>query len=66
MNAGPCLLCGARARDAAGALKHEGSCPHFMRGPDPGGDPYEWPTLEQAIAETAAPLELEPTRTEDR
>lgn len=38
----PCILCGATATDRAGALKHEGACPHFMRGPDPGGDPSEW------------------------
>lgn len=40
-----CSLCGASTRDHAGAVKHEGCCPHFMRGPDAGGDPHEWETL---------------------
>lgn len=49
-----CILCGATATDQTGALKHEGACPHFMRGPDPGGDPAEWETLfDVAPAPTA-------------
>jgi hypothetical protein len=46
-----CILCGATATDKAGNVKHEGACPHYMRGPDVGGDPFEWPTLLEAIAE---------------
>jgi hypothetical protein len=65
MNAGPCILCYRADRDAAGELKHEASCAHFMRGPDPGGDPHEWPTLMQAIEETPQPLELELELTHD-
>jgi hypothetical protein len=41
-----CVLCGAPAADPSG---HEPGCPHFMRGPDPGGDPHEWPTLLEAL-----------------
>jgi hypothetical protein len=47
-----CPLCGANTRDRYGDLRHEGCCPHFMRGPDAGGDPYEWPTIMDAIEET--------------
>lgn len=37
---GQCVLCGfPRAGD------HEAWCPHFMVGPDVGGDPAEWPSL---------------------
>jgi hypothetical protein len=53
MNAGACIHCNRHERDAAGTVKHEAYCPMFMRGPDAGGDPHEWPTLEQAIAEAA-------------
>jgi hypothetical protein len=60
MNAGACIHCNRHERDAAGTVKHEAYCPMFMRGPDAGGDPHEWPTIEDAIAETALqPLELE-------
>lgn len=50
-----CILCGATATDKYGTTKHEACCPHFMRGPDPGGDPSEWPTLYDALEETARP-----------
>jgi len=40
-----CPLCTASDLDKLGNVKHEPWCPHFMRGPDPGGDPAEWPRL---------------------
>lgn len=50
-----CLLCGATRRvGPANELAHEGCCPHFMRGPDPGGDPDEWPTLLDALDKESA------------
>jgi hypothetical protein len=40
-----CPLCTASDIDKLGNLKHQPWCPHFLRGPDRGGDPLEWPTL---------------------
>lgn len=48
-NTGPaCPVCSAIDRDKHGATKHQAWCPHFMRGPDAGGDPHEWPSLLSA------------------
>lgn len=57
-----CVLCGATAnvKHANDTVPHEPCCPHFMRGPDPGGDPYEWTTIQQAIEE-AETMEKQPT-----
>lgn len=54
-----CPLCSAGDRDRAGALKHQAWCPHFLRGPDAGGDPAEWGTLLEEL-EPAQELELCP------
>lgn len=48
LNPPSCILCGS-SRTRGGEIKHEPTCPHFMRGPDPGGDPHEWPTLLDAV-----------------
>lgn len=40
-----CTHCNRGDRDRAGAIRHEAWCPMFLRGPDAGGDPHEWPTL---------------------
>lgn len=40
-----CIICGATGLDKRGERVHEPCCPHFMRGPDAGGDPSEWGTL---------------------
>lgn len=42
---GACIICGATGLDKRGERTHEPCCPHFMRGPDAGGDPSEWGTL---------------------
>lgn len=47
-----CPLCSAGDRDRAGALKHQAWCPHFLRGPDAGGDPAEWTGLPFSEWET--------------
>lgn len=56
MNA--CPLCNRADRDRAGAVKHEPWCPHFLRGPDAGGDPAEWPTLLDELADRIEAGEL--------
>jgi hypothetical protein len=48
-NEPPCPVCRRNDHDRAGNVKHEAWCPHFLRGPDPGGDPYEWPSLLDAV-----------------
>jgi hypothetical protein len=50
-----CLLCGASARDRFGGLAHEACCPHFMRGPDAGGDHGEWGQLFEVAASSSGP-----------
>lgn len=49
----PCPMCAASVTDRYGDVKHQPWCPHFLRGPDPGGDPAEWPTLFAAEKEAA-------------
>ena len=44
-----CPNCLAGDRDAAGELKHQAWCPLFLRGPEAGGDPYEWPQLLEEL-----------------
>jgi hypothetical protein len=46
----PCIVC-----SFARSGEHEPWCPHFMRGPDPGGDPAEWPTLLELLEPAEEP-----------
>jgi hypothetical protein len=55
-----CPLCHVDARDSAGDVKHEPWCAHFLRGPDMGGDPAEWPTLFQQPLEASNEREVAP------
>ncbi len=51
-----CIHCNRGERER-GQIKHEAWCPLFMRGPDAGGDPHEWPAIDGSAAYSAAELE---------